>query len=52
MLLRFVPKRSEELDDFKENAETCKKGKNGPVCCNVTGCVGMSPSFGKGTEQV
>ena len=51
MLLRFIPKCNTELDDFKENAETCKKGKNGPVRCNVTGCVGISPSFGKGTEQ-
>lgn len=30
------------LDDFKENAETCKKGQKGPVRCNITVCVGIS----------
>lgn len=52
MLLRFIAKYNEELDDFKENAETCKKGRNGPVHSNVTRCAGILPSFGRGTEQV
>lgn len=53
MLLRFIPKCNKVLDDFKENAETFKKVKNCPVCCNLTDCVGISPtfsSFGKGTR--
>lgn len=52
MLLRFIPKYNKELDHFKENAETCKKGKDIPVRCDITGCAGIPPSFGKGTGQV